>query len=167
MKIFREVISFMFNKILLPMDGSIQAEKAGEYALTSADSFGADIIVLYVVDTYYLNSKLSTLWVNPLPEPDLTRQSEKELRAEGKNAVESFKNKLEETQCGGKCKNVNIITMIKEGKPADVILETINEEGVDSVVMGKSSKHGIDKFLLGSTTEKVVKEAKIPVHVIP
>ena len=83
-----------------------------------------------------------------------------------KRAVESFKKKLEESQCDGKCKNVNFTTLIKEGKPADVILKTIDKEGVDQVIMGKSGKHGLEKFLLGATTERVVRSANVPVNVI-
>ena len=56
--------------------------------------------------------------------------------------------------------------MIKEGKPSDVILKTIEEEGIDQVIMGKSGKHGLDKFVLGSTADKVVREAEVPVNVI-
>ena len=41
----------MYQKILLATDGSEQSEKAGEYALSNADFTGADIIVLYVIDT--------------------------------------------------------------------------------------------------------------------
>ncbi|HEX7467444.1 MAG TPA: universal stress protein [Methanobacterium sp.] len=148
----------MYQKILLPTDGSEPAERAGEYALSSADLVGADIIVLYVIDTYYLNA---------LPQQDLRDQLSKELREEGKRAVEKFKNNLEESQCEGKCKNVNISIVIKEGKPADVILKTIDEEGVDQVIMGKSGKHGFEKFLLGSTAERVVRSAKVPVKLVP
>jgi nucleotide-binding universal stress UspA family protein len=147
----------MLQKILLPTDGSKQAEKAGEHAISMADLRGADIIVLYVIDTHYLDA---------LPQQDLREQLNKGLREEGKRAVEKFEEKLEENQCAGKCKNVNLITMIKEGKPADVILKTIDEEGVDMVVMGKSGKHGLEKFLLGSTAEKVVRSANVPVNVV-
>ena len=147
----------MRKKILLPTDGSKQAERAGEYAIASADLSGADIIVLYVIDTYYLDA---------LPQQDLRDQLDKELREDGKRAVKIFKEKLEDSQCDGKCKNVNFTTLIKEGKPADVILKTIDKEGVDQVIMGKSGKHGLEKFLLGATTERVVRSANVPVNVI-
>jgi len=147
----------MYNKILLPTDGSKQAVKAGEYALSTADFTGAEIIVLYVIDTYYLDA---------LPQPDLREQLDKELSDEGKKVVEDFRQKLEDTQCAGKCTNVTLVTMIKEGKPADVILKTIEEEDVDAVVIGRTGKHGLEKFLLGSTAEKVVRHAKVPVNVI-
>jgi len=148
----------MRKKILLATDNSKQAEKAGEYAISIADLEGADISILYVIDTYYMYA---------LPQEDLREKLDEQLREEGKEAVEKFKSKLEEEKCAGKCKNVNLITMIKEGKPADVIIKTAEEEGVDQIVIGKSGKHGIEKFLLGSTADKVVKEAKVPVSVIP
>ena len=39
-------------------------------------------------------------------------------------------------------------------------LKTIEKENIDLVVMGTSGKHGLDRFLLGSVTEKVVRSAK-------
>lgn len=56
--------------------------------------------------------------------------------------------------------------MIKEGKPNDVILKIADELGVDHIVMGKSGKHGLEKLVVGSTTERVVRGAKVPVNVI-
>ena len=62
--------------------------------------------------------------------------------------------------------DVKITTKVKEGSPARVILETIEEEDIDLVVIGSAGKTGIDKFLMGSVAEKVVKSAKCCVLVI-
>jgi nucleotide-binding universal stress UspA family protein len=147
----------MPKKILLPTDGSKNAERAGEYAISLADISGADIIVLNVIDTYYLDS---------IPQPDVRESVDEELRSSVKQSIERFEDKIEENKCNGKCKNVNFKILIKEGKPADVILKTIDNEGIDQVVIGKSGKHGLERLLLGRTTDKVVKEAKVPVNVI-
>jgi nucleotide-binding universal stress UspA family protein len=147
----------MVNKILLPTDGSEVSERAGEYAISEASLSGAEIIVLNVIDMDYLNS---------IPQSDLTKQLDKELREEGKEVVEKFRKKIEEEKCSGNCKNVQLISMIKKGKPEDVILETAKEENVDQIIMGKSGKHGLEKFIVGSTTERVVRESKVPVSVI-
>jgi len=146
----------MAQKILLATDNSEQAKKAGESAIAMA-SLGGTIIVLYVIDTDYLNA---------LPQQDLRERLDKNLREEGMNAVKSFKEKLEEEQCAGHCKGVDLIPIIKEGKPADVILKTAEEEGVDQIVIGKSGKHRIEKLFLGSTADRVVRGANIPVNVI-
>ncbi|MBI5679475.1 MAG: universal stress protein [Methanobacterium sp.] len=145
------------QKILLPIDGSENSMRAGEYAISMVDLNGADIIVLYVIDTSYLDA---------LPQQDLRDKMSEELRKEGEIAVEEFKSKLEESQCQGHCKNVNLITKIKWGKPADVILKTIDEVGVDQVTMGKSGKQGIEKLILGSTADRVVRGSKVSVNVI-
>ena len=147
----------MHKRILVPTDGSENAVRAGEYAISLADLSGADIIVLNVIDTYYLNS---------IPQPDVRESVDEELRTDVKRAVELFEAKLEENQCNGTCKNVNFKILIKEGKPADVILKTIDEEGIDQVIIGKSGKKGLERFLLGKTTDRVVKEAKVPVNII-
>ncbi|MCE5214094.1 MAG: universal stress protein [Methanobacterium sp.] len=147
----------MFNRILMPTDGSEAAEKAGEHAISISNVSGGDIIVLYVIDTSYLKA---------IPQKELSEQVEKQLRNEGKEAVEKFKNRLEESQCQGHCKNVNLITMIKQGKPADVILKTIDDENIDLVTIGKSGKHGLERLIEGNTTERVVRGSKVPVHVV-
>ncbi|HMK53547.1 MAG TPA: universal stress protein [Methanobacteriaceae archaeon] len=147
----------MYKKILLPTDGSEYAEKAGEHAIWIADKSISEIIVLNVVDTYYLKS---------LPQKDLKDELEKELDTEGNQAVQKFAKSLESSQCDGYCKNVILTTQIKEGKPADEILKTIEEEDIDLVVMGASGKNALNKFILGSVTERVTRSAKCAVLIV-
>ncbi len=148
----------MFKKILLPTDGSKNAERAGAQAIELANLSNADIVVLYVVETNLIESPRLVNYRVTLFD---------ELREEGKKVVEDFKERLEESQCKGVCKNANLISMVKEGRPYDVILETINKENIDLTVMGASGRHGLDRFLLGSVTERVVRESKSPVLVVP
>jgi len=148
----------MYKKILLPTDGSESSKRAGEQAISLADVTGADIIVLNVIDVNYLQ---------PSYLPSFREDLEKELRNEGKRAIARFKEDLEESQCRGMCKNIEFISKIDEGKPYEVILETMEKEDVDIAIMGASGKHGLDRFLLGSTTERVIRETKRPVLVVP
>ena len=142
----------------MPTDGSENAERAGAMAIELADLTGSDIVVLYVVET------------NLIESPRLANYSAnlfEELRKEGKKVLGDFKEKLEEIQCEGRCKNVNLIPKLEEGSPYLVILETMDNENVDLTVMGASGRHGLDRFILGSVTERVVREAKLPVMVVP
>jgi len=147
----------VYKKILLPTDGSEYSEKAGEYAIWIADKSFSQIIVLNVIDTSYLRS---------IPQKDLELSLEDQFKAEGNMAVQKFSEKLEEKECDGKCKNIQIITRIKKGKPADEILKTIEEEEIDLVVMGASGKHGLNRLYPGSVTESVVRSARCPVFVV-
>ncbi len=142
----------MYKKILLPTDGSKFAEKAAKHAIWIADSSGAEVIVLNVIETSTLVG---------LPAEDLIVRIKEILKEEGKKALENISNVLKESG-----RTVKLTPKTKEGSPADVILKTINEENIDLVVMGTSGKTGLDRFLLGSVAEKVVKSATCPVLVV-
>jgi nucleotide-binding universal stress UspA family protein len=148
----------MYKKILLPTDGSENAKRAGKHAIWISDVSKADIVVLNVVEPYY--PRMPTM-------PNFRENLYNELREEGRRAVEKFKKDLEDNQCKGVCENINLTTEIKEGKPYLEIIRTIDEEGIDLVVMGASGRHGLDRFILGSVTERVVRESKSPVLVVP
>lgn len=148
----------MYNKILLPTDGSPSARRAGKHGMWIADKSGADIVVLNVIDVNYLQ---------PSYLPSFREDLDENLRNEGRMALENFKADLEENQCHGVCKNINFSLKIREGKPYLEILKSIEDENIDLVVMGASGRHGIDRFTLGSVTERVLREAKVPVMVIP
>jgi nucleotide-binding universal stress UspA family protein len=139
----------MYNKILLPTDGSIHAEKAAEHAIWIASQSGAEIIVLDVIETSSLVG---------LPAEDLIVRIKEMLEEEAKRSLDRISEMIQEDE-----PEIKITLVSKEGSPADVVLKTIEDEDVDLVVMGTSGKHGLDRFLLGSVTEKVVRSAKCPV----
>ena len=154
----------MYKEILLPIDGSENSKRAATQAIYLADVSSANIIVLIVLEPYY--PLLPILPISTLPSPDETYYEE--LKEEGKNIIKDFIKELEGNQCKGKCKNVYIASLIIEGKAYIEILKTIEEENVDLVVMGASGRHStLDRFVLGSVTERVIREAKKPVMVVP
>ncbi|WP_455645809.1 universal stress protein [Methanosphaera sp.] len=150
----------MFEKILLPTDGSKNSEKAIEYALSIVDKKESEIIILNVVDSVYLSG---------LPEEDLITKSELILEEESKKVtkhVEDIIKDLEEEK-GIDASNMTLTPMTLEGNAADVILKVSEKEDVDLIVIASSGKHMLDRFLLGSVTEKTVRHTKVPILVIP
>ena len=150
----------MYNKILLPTDGSKNSERAISHALTIAEFEDAEIVVLNVVDSVYLTG---------LPEEDLITKSEMILEEESKKVtsrVESIIKEIEEEK-GSEGKDIKISTKTIEGNAADVILKISENEDIDLIVIASSGKHMLDRFLLGSVTEKTVRHTKVPVLVIP
>lgn len=150
----------MYSKILLPTDGSKNSERAIAHALTIAEFEDAEIVVLNVVDSVYLTG---------LPEEDLITKSEMILEEESKRVtsrVEEIIKKLEEEK-GSKSKEIKVSTKTIEGNAADVILKVSENEDIDLIVIASSGKHMLDRFLLGSVTEKTVRHTKVPILVIP
>jgi nucleotide-binding universal stress UspA family protein len=52
------------------------------------------------------------------------------------------------------------------GKPAEEILDLAREVGADLLFIGSHGKTGVERFLLGSVSERVVREAQCPVMVV-
>lgn len=151
----------MYRKILLPTDGSENAEKAGRHALWIASTTNAEIMVLNVFES----PNIAVLPFSVLPGTD--EGLYEQLMEEGHGIAEDFREKLEEIKLKGKYQNIKINTIVREGKPYNEILKTVIENGSDLVVMGASGRHGIDRITLGSVTERVVRGSKAPVMVIP
>jgi nucleotide-binding universal stress UspA family protein len=142
----------MYKKIMIPTDGSEHSKRAAEHAMWIADSCGADILVLNIFETSSLN---------PIRSRELKKDMKK-LWAE--DAQETLKGVLKVLNSNGM--DLKVDSQIKEGQPAEKILETIDEENVDLVVIGSSGKHALDRFFIGSVAEKVVRSSKSPVMVI-
>ena len=145
----------MYNKILLPTDGSKYAEKAAMHAIWIASKSGAQIIALNVVDTSSLIG---------LPAEDLTVRVTEILKTEAQKSLDKIENLIDEFKKEEEITDdIKLIKESKDGSPADIIIKMVEDEGIDLIVMGTSGKHGIDRFLLGSVTEKVVRSANCPV----
>ena len=59
--------------------------------------------------------------------------------------------------------NQDLQTLVKEGKPATVILELVRALAPDLIVMGSHGRSKLDHLLLGSVAERVIRKAPCPV----
>ncbi|RAP47620.1 MAG: hypothetical protein BZ135_01825 [Methanosphaera sp. rholeuAM6] len=148
----------MYNKILLTSDGSKNSEFAIKHALQIAADEGAEVIVLHAVDSKHLSS---------IPEETIEAGDTK-FEEYSDKVLEQFENVIKKLEEEKDEKNqVKIRKLSLEGKPCDVILKVCDKEGIDMIVMSNSGKNKVDRFLLGSVTEKIIREAPVPVLVIP
>ena len=149
----------MYKKILLPTDGSKNSNAAIEHALAIAADEHAEIIILNVVDSKHLTS---------LPEGALDGDMDVYFHEQSElvlNQVKDIINQLEEKYQSEY--KVVLTPLSLEGNPTDVILKVCEKDDIDLVVMANSGKHMVDRFLLGSVTEKTIRQCPIPVMVIP
>ncbi|MFB6184632.1 MAG: universal stress protein [Haloarculaceae archaeon] len=139
----------MYRHILIPTDGSDRARKAINEAVSLADLTGATVHGLYVVDTRDYNTLPESKWLS----------LQDEFEAEGEAATEVVRS---EADAAG----VDVETSIVRGVPHEAILDYVTDNDVDLIVMGTHGRTGFDRFLLGSVTEKVVRRAPVPVHIV-
>jgi nucleotide-binding universal stress UspA family protein len=141
----------MFKNILIPVDGSPTSDKALTQGSELAKTLGANVVVLYVIENpvalYGMSDTIS--YQHELYE-DLRKQAERIL--------ERAKKVVQQT-------GVNVQTMLFEGtRPADIILQEQNN--YDLIVMGTHGRKGVNRWLMGSVAEGVLRRAQKPCLII-
>lgn len=138
----------MYETILVPTDGSTEARKAMRHAVDLAASMGATLHALYVVE------EGGNPWESESMEAQMDRARE---------YGESITDEVGEMAADA---GVEFVGATSVGPNVhEKIHEYVEEEGIDCVVMG-SGYHGQIGGLLGSTTDKFLRTAEVPVLVV-
>ena len=129
------------SRILVATDGSEPAMNAVEYAAELAKKINAGLVVLHVIKMQMHEHH----WVA------VKRSLEEELREKGDEVLKEVKKKFSK-------KGIEVETVSRVGMPHEEIIKHATENDVAMVIMGASGKDFLTRRLLGSVTEKVVKE---------
>jgi nucleotide-binding universal stress UspA family protein len=141
----------MFEKILVATDGSKHSENAAKVAIELAKLSGGTVTAIYVADT----SRTSHL-----PDDMILFSIRELLIKEGNEALDFIENQAKD-------QGVSFERTLVEGNPGEEILYYALKHEKDVIVIGSVGRTGLDKFLLGSVAEKVVRNSRIPVLTIP
>jgi nucleotide-binding universal stress UspA family protein len=137
----------MYDRILVPTDGSTETERAVEHAAELAAAHGANLHAVYVVNSAtFAGLHMETSWEGV----------SEVLREEGESALDRVENIAEGY-------DVAVTTTLLDGSPSKRIVEYAEGEDCDLVVMGTHGRGGIDRLLLGSVAEGVVRACSVPV----
>jgi nucleotide-binding universal stress UspA family protein len=136
--------------ILVPTDFSEYADYALDYAVELAKSFQARVTVLYV---YYLPS-IALGEVSPAVIDETLEAMETNARQQAQKALARVLNA-----------GLQGDSVIVEGAPFQMIIDTAKEKAVDLIVMGTHGRTGLTHVLMGSVAERVVRMAPCPVLV--
>ncbi|WP_318570809.1 universal stress protein [Salinigranum marinum] len=137
----------MYEKILIPFDGSKEARKGAQEGIELAAALGATVHALYVID------------LPGAPRTVYLRDDEEELREEYRTYGEDV---TEEVCEMAETAGIDCVSAIRTGKPAEDIVEYAEDEEMDAIVLGSAYK-GKFRALLGSTAENVVRTSTVPV----
>ena len=132
----------MYDQILVPTDGSEGSHAAVEHAIDLATTYDATLHTLYVVDT--------SVGIDASVPGTLDA-----LEEAGENAIDEVVKQAADVG--------TIEGVVAQGAPHRAILDYVDEHDVDLVVMGTHGRTGLDRYLLGSVTEKVVRLSDAPV----
>jgi len=141
----------MFSKILYPTDFSDIARKALPYVEQLRNAGADEVVILHVIDS----GSLDLLCYDPGHYRTIENNL-KELALENSNFI---KRHIEKTGMSAK-------VLIKIGNPASKILKVEKEEQASVIVIGSHGKSNIEEMLIGSVSERVVRNATCPVLVV-
>jgi len=144
----------MFNKILVPLDGSELAERALNPALTLVQQVKGEAILLSVPVLKEMFVSGGNGYSVLLPEDSL-QESQQELMGYLQTVAQNWARP-----------DVLLRTEVIKGDEASVIVETAAAENVDLIVMSTHGYSGLTRWMLGSITEKVLRAAPCPVLVM-
>ncbi len=139
--------SSCFRRILVGYDGSLQADKAAEVALSLARSLDARVLVFGVARP---------------PEPPTSV----ELEAMLDDAQEHYEEKFKKIRARALELEIQVDTDITVGHPAEQIIHRAEEDKIDLIVVGRRGVSRFEKWILGSVSERVLRYAHCPVMVI-
>ncbi len=140
----------MHDTILVPTDGSTEAESAADYAIELATDLGASLHFLYVVEL-----RPVTLPSEVAREP----QRKEEYREWGREMLDDIADRAASA-------DVEATTEIRTGKAHEEIVESATDRAADAIVMGTSGQSSLKEYLIGGTTERVIRLTKTPVTTV-
>lgn len=139
----------MYDRILVPTDGSDQPSVVS-HALDLAELADAQLHALYVVDEKALDYQ---------PSESGREETRSVRREEGEEATRHIAEAADE-------RGVEVVTAIEEGSPAETVVGYADEQDIDVIVMGTHGRSGVDRYVVGSVTEQVVRKSAVPVMTV-
>lgn len=142
--------SNLYQNIVIATDGSENSRKAISCGIKIAKLSGATVYIIHVVDTLSVVSDLWTAGKEMIHEM---------MIRDGKKILSEARKTIEDS--GVKVKDV-----LLDGHPGEEIIRFAENNNMDLIVVGTLGATGLEKFLMGSVAEKVVRLSKVPVLVV-
>ncbi len=142
-----------FKNILIPTDFAEATESAFDNALMVARQFDAKLHLVHIINT---KEEAAGFYVPHLSFDKLDR----EFMVAAEDMIKKF--------CAKRLKSYKgCVTAVLKGEPYRQIIKYAKDEAIDVIVMATYGKSRVDRFIFGSTTERVIRKAPCPVLVVP
>lgn len=140
----------LYDRIIVPTDGSASSQPAIEHAVELAAVHDATIHAVYVVNLASFSG---------VPSEGTWEGVSSALEQEGTEALDMVVD-------AGENRGVPVEPIRLEGRPSQRIVEYADDHDADLIIMGTHGRGGLDRLLLGSVAERVVRAATVPVMTV-
>jgi nucleotide-binding universal stress UspA family protein len=154
----------MYAKVLVPLDGSEVSEQALAHAQSVARAFGARVYLLQVISLSHEYEAVRGGGDESLTALEYARDTAREITAARQTRAEAYlaamATRLEET-------GIQVDTSVRQGSALDNITDFVEVTGIDLIVMSTHGRGGLQRLLVGSVTDRVIRSSHVPVLAIP
>ncbi|RPJ64004.1 MAG: universal stress protein [Dehalococcoidia bacterium] len=144
----------MFNKILVPLDGSEMAECVFPYVEDIAKKRNSKVEAVFVVEHYEMPFYGSVIY------------DEKNLEEIEQSAIDGAEQYMGTVKSRLDSMGIDIEYAVLEGKIADTLVDHAGNNGFDLIIMATHGRSGLARWVVGSIADKVVHYSTIPVLLI-
>lgn len=150
------------KKVLIAIDYNPTAQNIAKKGYDLAKSMNAQIILLHVVADYTYYSSLDYSPIMGFDSFSNLGILQTNTVIELQNAAQDYLDKTKKY-----LGDDSIRTIVKDGDFGQAIVDTSKELDVDIIVLGSHSRRGLEKILMGSVAEKVLRNSPVPLFIIP
>lgn len=136
----------MFDRILIAVDGSDYSKRAAKFGLKLARPYNGEVNVLHSIEDTFSTGDAS--------EGDQSHPSQADEI-------------LEEISEMAADIGVTAETRVVERQPSEAIINQASESSTDLIVMGRQGRTGVGERMLGSVTDRVLRNTDVPVLIVP
>ena len=144
----------MYQRILVPLDGSPTAEAGLRHAIGLAAALKAKLVLLHVMDDFALMVEMSSV-----TSYDTTRDA---LRQYGQHALDRAQQAA--ADAGVMCES--FVREVAQARVSEVINDEAVKHRCDLVVMGTHGRRGFSRLTMGSNAEAVMRTSTVPVLMV-
>ncbi|MEM9903711.1 MAG: universal stress protein [Cyanobacteria bacterium P01_D01_bin.44] len=157
----------MLNKILVAIDKSVASQYAFNTALEMAQAFGAELIVVYVLDVFDPASPKRPAY-RPIDGYSFELDSvlRKNYERQWVEFVDYYNALLWQKQTEAEAVGVTASHLQSYGRPGPAICKTAKDSHVDLVILGSHGRSGLRELILGSVSNYVMHHAPCSVLVV-
>ena len=145
----------MYQRILVPFDGSTTSSRGLDEAIKLATLTGASLRLIHLLDVLTFATGFETYSAYADSVIPFMHQTGEKILQEGKARVEKA--------------GVNVDTVLLEGmasRLSEAVADQVKAWGADLVVIGTHGRRGVGRVLLGSDAEQIMRTASVPVLLV-
>lgn len=143
----RAARTMTFNSLVVPTDGSEEAEQCARFGFKLAKALEVPVHIISVVDSSLVASASYTGY-SPSVQANLTEKAQEHVQT---------------LEAEAQAVNLEVMTSVLHGIPAEEIVAYARTYNAGAIVMGTAGRSGVVKRILGSVADKVIRTSPVPV----